>query len=34
MVGCKCGAIFIDGGTDYCRRGGKPDVFEEVTDDE
>ena len=23
FVGCKCGAIFVDGGLDYLRRGGK-----------
>lgn len=24
---CKCGAIFVDGGKDYLRRGGK---FEDI----
>ena len=23
FVWCKCGAIFVDGGLDYLRRGGK-----------
>jgi len=23
FVNCKCGAIFVDGGKDYLRRGGK-----------
>jgi hypothetical protein len=23
FVECKCGAIFVDGGKDYLRRGGK-----------
>lgn len=26
---CSCGAIFVDGGVDYCRRGGNPEDFEE-----
>ncbi len=29
MVSCKCGAIFVDGGTDYCRRGGDFDLIED-----
>ena len=24
---CKCGAIFVDGGHDYYRRGGDPKNF-------
>lgn len=23
FVSCSCGAIFVDGGTDYLRRGGE-----------
>lgn len=31
---CKCGAIFVDGGKDYCRRGGNPEDFEELSEEE
>ena len=31
-VSCKCGAIFVDGGHDYIRRGGNPMDFVEVVD--
>lgn len=31
---CKCGAIFIDGGNDYHRRGGNPEDFQEVKDED
>ena len=31
---CKCGAIFVDGGKDYCRRGGNPEDFEELSEAE
>lgn len=27
---CTCGAIFVDGGHDYMRRGGNPEDFAEV----
>ena len=27
FVSCKCGAIFIDGGLDYLRGGGRPEDF-------
>jgi hypothetical protein len=30
FVECKCGAIFVDGGEEYYRRGGNPEDFEEV----
>lgn len=30
MVGCKCGAIFVDGGNDYWRAGGQPEHFERI----
>ena len=30
FVWCKCGAIFVDGGTDYLRAGGNPADFEWV----
>jgi hypothetical protein len=30
FVECKCGAIFVDGGEDYYRRGGNPEDFEEI----
>lgn len=33
FVKCKCGAIFLDGGLDYCRRGGDPMAFVEVVDE-
>jgi len=29
---CKCGAIFVDGGKDYCRRGGNPEDLEELSE--
>ena len=29
FVKCKCGAIFVDGGRDYLRRGGE---FEDIID--
>lgn len=29
---CSCGAIFVDGGLDYCRRGGNPEDFEELSE--
>jgi hypothetical protein len=29
MVDCKCGAIYVDGGQEYLRRGGK---YEHITD--
>jgi len=28
---CSCGAIFVDGGTDYLRRGGDFEDFEELS---
>ena len=31
FVSCKCGAIFVDGGNDYCRRGGNPEDFEDLS---
>ena len=30
FVGCKCGAIFVDGGLDYIRRGGYPEKIIEM----
>ena len=27
---CKCGAIFVDGGTCYARAGGNPEDFESL----
>lgn len=30
FVTCKCGAIFVDGGTDYIHRGGNSEDFMEV----
>jgi len=31
FVTCKCGAIFVDGGTDYLRAGfDHPDNFERI----
>jgi len=32
FVACKCGAIFVDGGKDYLRRGGEPDDIEELSE--
>ena len=34
FVNCKCGAIFIDGGDDYCRYGGWPEDFEWVEEED
>jgi hypothetical protein len=34
FVTCNCGAIFVDGGHDYIRRGGNPSDFLEVSDAE
>ncbi len=27
FVSCRCGAIFVDGGKDYLRGGGDPELF-------
>ncbi len=32
FVACKCGAIFVDGGKDYLRRGGEPEDIEELSE--
>jgi tRNA(Ile2) C34 agmatinyltransferase TiaS len=29
---CPCGAIFVDGGRDYLRRGGDLDAMEEMSE--
>jgi len=35
FVRCKCGAIFVDGGHSYLRRGGKNlDDIEELSEEE
>lgn len=34
FVRCKCGAIFVDGGKDYLRRGGRPVDIEELSEEE
>lgn len=34
FVSCSCGSIFIDGGMDYCRRGGNPSHFLTPTEEE
>ena len=31
FVVCKCGAIFVDGGKDYIRRGGDPVDIEDTS---
>lgn len=28
FVRCECGAIYIDGGSDYTRCGGDPELFD------
>ena len=28
--GCKCEAMFVDGGLDYVRRGGEPQFIEDL----
>lgn len=32
FVNCKCGAMFVDGGKDYLRRGGEPYAIEELSE--
>jgi hypothetical protein len=32
FVRCKCGAIFVDGGSWYLRRGGEIDAIEDMSD--
>ena len=32
-VSCKCGAIWVDGGLDYCKVLGKPEYFRQVSSD-
>jgi len=35
FVSCKCGAIFVDGGTDYLRAGfDHPENFERIGEDD
>ena len=34
FVKCSCGAIFVDGGHDYIRRGGNPEDFDKEFDKE
>jgi hypothetical protein len=29
---CNCGAIFVDGGLDYLRRGGDPQDLDELSE--
>jgi len=33
---CPCGSIFVDGGTDYLKRGGDPALFDDtsITDED
>ena len=28
-VQCPCGSVFVDGGKDYLRRGGDPEMYED-----
>lgn len=30
-VHCKCGAISVDGGLDYLKRGGSPEYFDDMS---
>ena len=34
FVSCSCGAIFVDGGTDYWRWGGNPKTFKRLKENE
>ncbi len=34
FVRCKCGAIFVDGGMDYIRRGGNAEDIIELCEEE
>ena len=29
---CSCGAVFVDGGKDYLRRGGNPEDVKELSE--
>lgn len=31
-IACDCGAIFVDGGREYLRRGGDPENFEDLSE--
>jgi len=31
---CSCKSIFVDGGNEYLRRGGKPELIEEMSTEE
>lgn len=31
---CSCGQLVVDGGLDYIRRGGNPELIEEMNEDE
>lgn len=31
LVSCSCGAVAVDGGTDYLRRSGDPEDYEELS---
>lgn len=31
FVKCPCGKIFVDGGLDYCHRGGAPEDSEDLS---
>jgi len=33
FISCKCGAIFLDGGRDYFRRGGDPTHIEDLSEE-
>ena len=33
FVSCACGAIFVDGGHDYIRRGGDPSLMEDLCEE-
>ncbi len=34
FVTCECGAIFVDGGREYLRRGGDIEAIEELSETE
>lgn len=34
FVVCSCNSIFVDGGHEYLRRGGKPSDFEDLSETE
>ena len=32
LVSCNCGDIFVDGGLEYCKRGGDPNLIIDLSE--